>query len=115
MPLPTHYPIFNNNKQRELGLFTTKAYNVGEKLTKYWGKVHDAKGLLDTEYAWGIGCGKVVDAKNHQCVSKYANSYTTGLFPSNAKMVNKSARNKKTKFCKIYLLLFYVSIVMVIL
>lgn len=70
-------PLVNESGQRELGLFATKRYAVGEKICKYWGEVLDIGEARrrPTYYMWEhVSRRTVIDAANVPCKAKYANN-----------------------------------------
>jgi hypothetical protein len=70
-------PLVNGDRHREMGLFSTKRYAIGEKICKYWGEVLEIEKARQrpTYYMWEhVSRRTVIDAANVPCKAKYANN-----------------------------------------
>jgi hypothetical protein len=82
MKLATMLPLVNECGQREMGLFATKHYAIGEKICKYWGEVLDIGEARQkpTYYMWEhVPRRTVIDAAQVPCKAKYANNTVCNL------------------------------------
>jgi hypothetical protein len=70
-------PLVNECGQREMGLFATRYYAVGEKICKYWGEVLNIGEARHrpSYYMWEhVSRRIVINAAKVPCKAKYANN-----------------------------------------
>jgi len=95
MVLPSQLPIFEDGV-RQMGLYATRQYNIGEYVTPFFGLVKRA-GKGNKESGFKIDAYTVIDPSATVCKGQYVNATVPMVFPCNVILVKKQMKFKTTK------------------